>query len=228
MTLLDRLAEHMTARVEELRSLMPGDATLETGLPAQAPPRTTLLLDGHPEHPVPVPTASLPERHLVMQVGYHRILIGSLSTSDDWQDELNRYLNLAAIEWSWLGRRGEDLLLLLVGPAGSDGEEQWLQRRGLIERDDRVCRKLVWLPPGDDPDVEGALNVFISRTFLARPWLSPALRSQTLDGLTNLAQFFREAGMSESEAHAWIEILSAPGENDFLVDDLIGALEGPQ
>jgi hypothetical protein len=197
-------------------------------LPEQNPRRTTLLLDGHPEHRMPVPAVSLPEHHVAMQVGYHRILIGGLSASGDWEGELNRYLNLAAIEWSWLGRRGEDLQLLLIGPAGSDSDVQWQQRRGLIERDDRVCRKLVWLPPGDDADMDGSLNDFISRTFLARPWLSPALRSQTLDGLANLLPLFRDAGMSESEAHAWMEILSAPGENNVLVDDLIGALEGSQ
>lgn len=59
-----------------------------------------------------------------------------------------------------------DIYLLFAGPWRSDHDAEWEALAGGIERDQRVCRKLVWLPDEDG----GNLERFLGRTFLARPW----------------------------------------------------------
>lgn len=59
-----------------------------------------------------------------------------------------------------------DLYLFVVGPSGSAMSPDWESQACEIELDERICRRLVWLP---DEGGEN-LDVFIRRTFLARPW----------------------------------------------------------
>ena len=41
----------------------------------------------------------------------------------------------------------------------------------MVERDDRVARKLAWLRPEDEKRDEESFDDFLKRTFLARPWV---------------------------------------------------------
>jgi hypothetical protein len=93
---------------------------------------------------------------------------GSLDESDAASDTLRRYRNQAAIARSWLGIEAQNLQFFIFGPLGSAIDDRWLDLAEMIEADDRVCRKIVWLPAADSPQVS-ALN-FLRRTFLARPW----------------------------------------------------------
>ncbi|WP_448204980.1 ABC-three component system middle component 1 [Azospirillum sp. sgz302134] len=186
----------------------------------------------------------LPRHAAALSIGYHRVLIGSLGTDPDShavEGELRRHLNQAAIDWSWLGHTGDDLLLILVGPSGSDEDEAWREAMNTIERDERVCRKLVWLPPSDPKKLGDALDGLLNRTFLARPWPPTRRHDGTAEGqggehiagspagdLDRVARLFTRIageGFSEDEAKRWIAILSDPKESPDLAERLVHALE---
>jgi hypothetical protein len=174
-------------------------------------------------------SADLPEAFVALQVDYHSILVGSLGTDPEPEmvaDHLRRYHNQAAITWSWLGRQGEDLLLFLVGPPGSDYDESWKRAGREIERNERICRKLVWLPPATGNDHTSSLRMFLDRTFLARPWLQHPRTSQgELDRLAHLFSDITDGSFTEIEAKRWIDILSHDddGRTD-LAQRLVNAL----
>lgn len=100
------------------------------------------------------------------------------------QDEVRRYRNQAMIARAWLGKEAANLQLFLIGPSDSMGDVFWRRLAEEVEIDDRVCRKLVWLP-SHAPSVADAAY-FLQRTFLARPW-ADALRPRRLDRLRELA-----------------------------------------
>ncbi|UXC93006.1 hypothetical protein EGM87_22170 [Sphingobium sp. RSMS] len=114
------------------------------------------------------------------------VLLGALRdrTRRAVQDEVRRYRNQAMIARAWLGKEAANLQLFLIGPLGSMDDMLWRQLAEEVEIDDRVCRKLVWLP-SDAPKIEDAAY-FLQRTFLARPW-ADALRPRRLDRLRELA-----------------------------------------
>jgi hypothetical protein len=84
-------------------------------------------------------------------------------------------------------KRQDDLTLMLIGPLGSDKDGEWIAMASQIERNDLVCRKLVWLPPATAAEFENSLTAFLKRTFLARPWsLTKTAEQQKLDAVSNL------------------------------------------
>ncbi|WP_448207187.1 hypothetical protein [Azospirillum sp. sgz302134] len=129
---------------------------------------------GEAADPSVVAERELPEHSLALAIVYHRVLIGSLGADPELgavEGVLRRHLNQAAIDWSWLGRAGDDLLLIRVGPPGSDTDDDWKHAREVVERNERVCRVLVWLPPA--PELGGlwqkSLDSVMDRTFLVQP-----------------------------------------------------------
>jgi hypothetical protein len=139
------------------------------------------------------------------------VLLGALDTPDD-RDVLRRYRNQASIARSWLGAKAPNLHLFIMGPPGSREVANWRYTAAKIEADDRVCRKLVWLPP-DLPEMKDATD-FLDRTFLARPWES-SIPSQS-------AQLDRLAVVDIPSS--WIEALDDETlDSDSLVAKLIEA-----
>jgi hypothetical protein len=108
----------------------------------------------------------------------------------------------------------EDVVLYLVGPVGSINEPEWRTFGMQVERNDLVCRKLVWLPPADTAQRESSIVEFCRRTFLSRPWSGPVERVQPqLDALSGAASSFDD----------WEEILAKHVSNpDYgaLIDEL--------
>lgn len=105
------------------------------------------------------------------------VLFGVLSGEPAYEavrDSLRRYRNQATIARSWLGADAANLQLFLATPPGSAGDAAWQELAALIEADDRVCRKLVWLLHADS--VQSSAEEFLTRTFLASPW-SAAVKS---------------------------------------------------
>ncbi|CAO3408513.1 ABC-three component system middle component 1 [Azospirillum largimobile] len=243
MKYLEILATALTDRAEEVQRAWPGfgvltvtrgvaemehkQLRLEEAMASADPYGGPLVLEGE-----------LPNCVLSLAIGHHRILIGALderAISDGAQAELRRYLNQAAIAWSWLGQSGDDLLLILVGPEGKDDDGEWQQAVSAIERDERVCRKLVWLPRSEPGKRDKSLQALIDRTFLARPWPpsqpdaedgAPAISSD-LDLMARLFARVTQGGLSAVEARRWIEILTAPEEQPDLAEKLVAALEIP-
>jgi hypothetical protein len=170
------------------------------------------------EYAVDLDIGSLPKDVVALRVGYHSLLIGKLGESPDWLsvgDELRRYQNQAAIAWSWLGHEGDDLLLFLVGPAGSDGDKRWEPVQREIERNEQICRKLVWLPPREEAERSASLADFLNRTFLLLPWRRYGAASQrSLDRWALLAKRLASDGFSEDAAKRWLEILSRDDVKD--------------
>ncbi|MGY0794229.1 hypothetical protein ACW7BJ_33195 [Azospirillum argentinense] len=245
---LEFLAGSLADRAEALARRCPDPAALDVDRESHGMLRKSLWVEaavGGGEEGVPSAVAEreLPERSLALAIGYHRVLIGSLGADPDLgavEGVLRRHLNQAAIDWSWLGRAGDDLLLILVGPPGSDTDDAWKHAREVVERNERVCRVLVWLPPA--PELGGlwqkSLDSVIDRTFLVRPWLPDKkvgdvnenrddVISAPLDPWARLAAELADEGdeFDEAAARRWIDILSASEPGDDLPERLVAALE---
>lgn len=115
---------------------------------------------------------------------------------------------------------GEDLVLILVGPPGSQKKGEWQSFAMEVERNDLVCRKLVWLPPEESIDREGSLNALMLRSFLSKPWVPKSASPQTeLDALSE----------PNADLLGWQDILDdqplnrADVDYDMLVKELIQA-----
>lgn len=99
------------------------------------------------------------------------VLIGELLGAADRvqaQDSLRRFRNQGTIARTWLGIDAANLQIFLIGPPGSSQDLEWRYLAAEMEADDRICRKLVWLPAAS-VSIEDA-RTFLQRTFLARPW----------------------------------------------------------
>jgi hypothetical protein len=173
----------------------------------------------------PVSSADRANRDLPRAVGAARfdrmpVLLGALdaaaSTRRGLQDTLRRYRNQAAIARSWLADEAPNLQLFLIGPIGSAGVSNWRQLAAEAEADDRICRKLVWLPQSQ-PTIEDAES-FLGRTFLAKPWISaPDSQFARLDGLgtIELPDGWQDAIDDEQlDADALVEKLVASQADD--------------
>jgi len=105
----------------------------------------------------------------------HQPIIAGLLTAADRSAALP-YLRCAAVAQQTLGSGAVDMLLVLIGPEGSRGSSEWASAAAAIEDDDRICRKLVWLPGGDP---SASAEQFLSRSPFARPWRgAPPMESQ--------------------------------------------------
>ena len=90
---------------------------------------------------------------------------------DAVRETLRRYRNQCVIARSFLSpNQVLDLQLMLVGPRGSERSAEWRSLALMVERDDRVARKLAWLRPEDPARDPESFADFLKRTFLARPW----------------------------------------------------------
>jgi hypothetical protein len=133
------------------------------------------------------------ERDLPRLVGAARlddmpVLIGELDGLPERaavNDLSRRYRNQAIIARSWLGPEAPNLQLFLIGPPGALNDVRWRQLAAVVEADDRVCRKLVWLFQ-DEPTIELA-GGFLERTFLARPWPAGGQEIVELDRMSDIA-----------------------------------------
>ncbi|MDF1812490.1 MAG: hypothetical protein P1V20_09750 [Verrucomicrobiales bacterium] len=141
-----------------------------------------------------------------IQIG---ILDRNLITGD-WNEKYRQdvirnwhgYQQYAAIARTWLlSNHNDDLNLFLVGPAGSFHEPEWQNFAEIVERNEIVCRKVVWLPSKNEDSWETEIESFIERTFLAQPWAYGApTESPKLDALSD----------SISDLGTWRKVLDLP------------------
>lgn len=84
--------------------------------------------------------------------------------------------------------RQDDIVLFLTGAIGSEHDKEWNALASQIERDDLVCRKLVWLPPASEGRCAQSLALFLEKTFLARPWqIEGPLGQHRLDAVSDVS-----------------------------------------
>lgn len=170
--------------------------------------------------------------------GQYTIMIGAFSPEERKSEAVaevwRRYHGQAAITRSWLPESmTDDLCLMLVGPEGSAVDPFWVAEAAEIERNDFVCRKLVWLPPppaAGDEELTKSLDRFVGRTFLAEPWeVATGATQHALDTLATSLADFPEMGVPAATMRAWLAELEdfAAGEEterDPLVSKLIAAM----
>ena len=128
----------------------------------------------------------------------------------DWEEDYYRalisqwhgYQQYAAIARTWLmSDFSDDMNLFLLGPAGSKDEIEWQNFAQVVERNDLVCRKLLWLPGKNEHEWSTELSTFLDRTFLSEPWKGTATTSGiSLDVLADTINDFDE----------WLEVLQRP------------------
>jgi len=153
-----------------------------------------------------------PDRAAAYRIDGVPVLLGVLNCGAQRSavhDLARRYRNQASIARSWLGVEASNLQLFILGIRGTAHDAQWRQFAAEIETDDRVCRKLVWLPPPNPTEHDA--KSFLQRTFLARPWEDRD--TATLPRLDAMSEIGLPLG--------WSEIV----ENEALEsDDLVAAL----
>lgn len=158
-------------------------------------------------------------------VGRHPLILGVLpkiSNAESVFASVRRYRNQCVVARSNLtADQALDLNLFLLGPPGSDNDEQWKALGAAIERDDRVARKQVWLRPLQADANEESFRLFCDRTFMARPWLKghPIEAQLALDPIEGL---FTDDGAPTGVGRDWFGITDGdlePGPD--LVEALI-------
>lgn len=102
---------------------------------------------------------------------------------------------------------------ILLCATGASPKADWRKALDLAERDETVCRKLIWLP--DPKKLEASYEDFRNRTFLAAPWEAANERSDaSLDLAQGLAAtLLVEAGLTRKVADDWIEIVNEPEQD---------------
>ncbi|MDX8449624.1 ABC-three component system middle component 1 [Mesorhizobium captivum] len=102
----------------------------------------------------------------------------------------------------------------------------WLRLVDLIERDETVCRKLVWIPK--QTAVQESFDAFLARTFLAMPWAHvKAISDAQLDQTHELAQrLLEKRGLTKEVAQQWVSLAERLIDDpESLVTELVSSRE---
>jgi hypothetical protein len=168
----------------------------------------------------------LPTAARVIRVGRYVVLLGVLpeqASTESVSEAVRRYRNQCVIARSYVTpNEALDLQLILIAPRGSERTNDWQTLALLVERDDRVARKLVWLRPSDPAADTESFAEFTKRTFLARPWNHDAVFTMAaLDNL-NRAAAMADASVPRDTVDEWIKLaLTEPNDSVSLVNSLV-------
>jgi hypothetical protein len=100
----------------------------------------------------------------------------------------------------------------------------WRRLVDLVERDETVCRKVIWIPK--QSALQDSFDAFLARTFLAMPWVRVETVSDApLDKTYGLAErALQRHGLSQGAAHRWVALAGQlKGDADSLVTELVEA-----
>jgi hypothetical protein len=115
---------------------------------------------------------------------------------------------------------------ILLYAANTAELADWRQVVDLAERDETVCRKIVWIP---DPDaLEDSFEAFRARSFLATPWHASGITlNAPLDHSQGLAQrILTKAGLSIQAAERWVSSAQQLRDDpETLVEELVATRE---
>jgi hypothetical protein len=115
--------------------------------------------------------------------------------------------------------------IILVGKLNSQGIDPD-RIIDLIERDETVCRKLIWLLP--PADLEISYREFLERTFLAQPWaFTDEQDNAPLDHNDSLLEkSLQNQGLSAAAAEKWVRLAEKNFDDpEDLVEALVAAME---
>ena len=171
---------------------------------------------------------SLPKNARGLKLGFYPVIAAQLRLAPEeaLEADLKAAHNQMIIARSFL-LSGEvvDAHIFFVTPEPSE-DTDWKQRIDHIERDQTVCRKLVWMPAAGALDA--SFKAFVQRTFLARPWIDAEQRSDApLDQNEQLVEtVLQEKGLSAEAATAWVRLVkNQPEDPEQLVELLVAQLE---
>lgn len=167
----------------------------------------------------------LPAEGYAIRIDRFNIVLGILpdvAAMEAVLETLRRCRNQCVVARSFLAANETlDLQLMLLGPRASERQEAWRAMALMVERDDRVARKLAWLRPEDPLNDDESFAEFLKRTFLARPWVHAEgqFEDVALDALSGTAA--ATPGLPRTTAAEWEQI--ALDENK-TSDDIVAAL----
>ncbi|UPG83891.1 hypothetical protein L2Y94_11025 [Luteibacter aegosomatis] len=174
---------------------------------------------GHAE----VTEKSLPKDAIGLRLGDYPILVASIELGDlDRMHASLRSLHTQmVIARSYMAAEeviNAHIMLIALAP---DPLQDWRGALDLTERDETVCRKLIWTPNPNDLDQSYAL--FAARTFLATPWKSaPNVQSAPLDRNQGLViRTLEKHGLSKEAAVHWVGLANQIHDDP---DNLVAAL----
>jgi hypothetical protein len=168
----------------------------------------------------------LPAAATGLSIGRHTLVLGLLPETPAFaavRETIRRYRNQCVIARSYLSANAAlDLQLIVAGPTGSEASREWEAMALMVERDDRVARKLAWLRPADPANEDESFTEFLGRSFLSRPWAgAPKVEPALLD---QLSASDSAAVVPRDTAGQW-EAIALRGEEDSFktVDALVAA-----
>lgn len=167
----------------------------------------------------------LPADCHAIRIDRFNIVLGILPdvpTMEAVLETLRRCRNQCVVARSFLGTNETlDLQLMLLGPRSSERQEAWRALALMVERDDRVARKLAWLRPEDAQRDEESFADFLKRTFLARPWVHAEgqFEDAALDELSGTGS--TAPGLPRTIADEWERIALDEKKSP---DDIVAAL----
>jgi hypothetical protein len=167
----------------------------------------------------------LPAESHAIRIGRFNIVLSALPdvpTMEAVLETLRRCRNQCVVARSFLGTNETlDLQLMLLGPRSSERQEAWRALALMVERDDRVARKLAWLRPEDAQRDEESFADFLKRTFLARPWVHAEghFEDAALDELSGTSA--TAPGLPRTIADEWERIALDEKKS---ADDIVAAL----
>ncbi|MDM0030077.1 ABC-three component system middle component 1 [Variovorax saccharolyticus] len=152
--------------------------------------------------------ASLPEHTIGLRIGEYPVLVApiTLNSKEQMQTSLRALHRQMVIARSYM--RAEEVINahIMLCATATDSQADWRGIIDLAERDETVCRKVIWMPNTDALDQ--SYGVFLARTFLAQPWRSlEAVLNAPLDHNQGLAhRILIKHGLSGPVANHWIEL----------------------
>lgn len=210
----------MTA--EDLRNRLLTTAAQLGWLAQEAPEFVSPQFRGRPD----ASTARLPTVAYGIRLGAYPAIVApvTLGTKAEMQETLRLLHSQMVIARSYMMRSeviNAHIFLCAVEPAL---DTDWRNVIDIAEREETVCRKVIWLP--DIRRLDKSYDEFCARTFLATPWDNLAERRDAqLDHNQGLAaKLLIEAGLPEDIATDWIHIVDQAGEDvDTMVERLVHA-----
>ncbi|RNJ45816.1 hypothetical protein B5V01_10995 [Mesorhizobium erdmanii] len=171
-------------------------------------------------------TAPLPQEAFGIRLGAYPAIVApvTLGTSAEMQEALKLLHSQMVIARSYMTRTELINAHIFICAVNPSPKADWRSVIDIAERDEAVCRKLVWLP--DAKKLNTSYEAFRDRTFLAAPWeLAVERRDAALDRVQGLAaNLLVEAGLDEETASKWIDIVNQPDQDeDTMVERLVRA-----
>lgn len=173
-------------------------------------------------------SAVFPEHVIGLRLGHYPLLVApvNLADAERMQLDLRAVHNQMIIARSYM--RAEEVInahIFLCAAVTAPGSD-WRRMVDLAERDETVCRKVVWTPA--EEDVEASYQQFLARTFLAIPWANTeTVTDAPLDHNQGLAQrILTENGLEPGAAEQWVRLVSNfKDDADGLVHQFVEAME---